>query len=658
MTPGGTHLPSWRESSPTGASYRRAAPPGFRSAVAGLVGAAFAVLAWTAPAATQEPPDSVQVPDTLAQVTDSLAQVPDSLAQVPDSLAQDTIFYNLPIVEDRIPAGFATGVWSWDRHDIMASGANTLAELFEEIPGLVVLPGGDYGTPLAMSAFGRGAGGYRIIRDGFELYPLDGGAADLQQIGLGGIQRVRLDRSPGQMVVEMWSYRYDDGRPFSLVEAGTGDLDTNLFRGIYADPTALLGSIGVGLERVDTRGPAPDEGGNRTGAWARYQYHFGDAAGIALDYRSGSSKTQVSQYAPEVSRKDVMLQASWRPFDGVVLEGMAGRSTLDREPGVEEGYTRVGGTRRQLAGRVGLSRGPLWLDGSFRHFEGGLPTRRLDVAGGISQPRWGGASGRFSTGSWQGTGLTSLAGRVWLSPLPWATLFGQYEAGEFGARAGPVADGPPPPPLRLTEGLGAGTLVSTEREALRVGGTLSRWGITLGGAALYSYEDRVSPFGLELDAGSDPVPGAHRNGYESMAVLPLRPEGLTLEGSYQWWDEEGPYLPAQIYRGSFEFHRVFLDSGNLELWGSLGVRGHDPMLTFAPGETGDTDGTDGAAQGPGVVRVPFFQSWYAHVQVRVVTVRLWLGMENMTFRRNLQAYPGRLLPYARTFFALRWDMWN
>lgn len=652
MTPGGTDLPSRRDLSPTRASHQQTVLRGPWLTVAALVAATVAFVAWTVPVAGQEPPDSAQVPDSLA------AQVPDSLAQVPDSLAQDTIFYNLPVVEDRVPASFATGVWSWDRHDIMASGANTLAELFEEIPGLVVLPGGDYGTPLAMAAFGRGAGGYRVIRDGFELYPVDGGVADLQQIGLAGIQRVRLDRSPGQMVVEMWSYRYDDGRPFSLVEAGTGDLDTNLFRGIYADPTALLGSIGVGLERVDTRGPARGEGGNRTGAWARYQYHFGEDAGIALDYRSGSSKTQVAQYAPEVSRKDVMLQASWRPFDGVVLKGMAGRSTLDREPGVEEGYTRVGGTRRQLAGRVGLARGPLWLDGSFRHFEGGLPTRRLDVAGGVSQPRWGGASGRFSTGSWQGTDITNLAGRLWLSPFPWVTLFGQYETGEFGAREGPVTDGPPPPPFRFTDGLGAGTLVLTEREALRVGGTLARWGVTLGGAALYSYEDRVSSFGLELDRGAGIVPGAHRNGYEGMAVFPLLPRGLTLEGSYQWWDEEGPYLPKQIYRGSFEFHRVFLDSGNLELWGSLGVRGHDPMLTFAPAGIDDSDGTAGAGQDPGVVRVPFFQSWYAHVQVRVVTVRLWLGMENMTFRRNLQAYPGRLLPYARTFFALRWDMWN
>lgn len=589
------------------------------------------------PAAAQDPPDSVAVADSL-------------LAQLADSVSADTIYYNLPRIRDGIPTGFATGIWSWDRHAIMASGANTLAELFEEVPGLIPLYGGDYGTPLAMSAFGRGGGGYRIVRDGFEVYAVEGGVADLQHIGLAGLNEVRLDRSSGQMVVELTSHRYDDGRPFSVVEAGTGDLDTNMFRGVYADPTALGGSVAVALERVDTRGfgPARSEGGNRTGSWARYQYHFGDRGGVALDYRSVGSQTQVSQYASNVSRKDLTLQASWRPVEGVVLQAVTGRSTLERQPGSDESYTRVGGTRRQHVARVGYRRGGAWMDGSYRLFEGGLPTRRFDAAGGFTSTRWGGLAARWARGSWRGQGTGQLGARAWLHPIPWMTLFGHYETGEYGFRDGPVADGPPPPPFADDGGV-PGVAIVSDREGLRVGGMLSRWGVSLGGAALYAYSNEVSPLGIELDQGAPNVPGVHRNGYESMAVLPLPMEGLTLEGSYQWWDEEGPYLPDQIYRGSFEFHRVFLVTGNLELWASLGVRGHDPMLTFAP-----ASGTDEA----GIERVPFFQSWYAHAQVRVVTVRLWLGMENMTFRRNLQTHPGRKLPFARTFFALRWDMWN
>jgi len=607
-----------------------------------------------APVGGQEPPDTVQVDDTAAvadsaAVVDSAAMADSLAAQLADSISADTIFYNLPLIRDDIPSGFATGVWTWDRHQIMASGANTLAELFEEIPGLVPLYGGDYGTPLSMSAFGRGGPAYRIIRDGFELYPLNGGVVDLQHVGLAGVHRVRLDRSSGQMLVELWSLRHDAGRPFSVVEAGTGDLDTNMFRGVYADPTALGGSIAVGLERVDTRGlgAARDEGGNRTGSWARYQYHFGDRAGVALQYRKVGSQTQVVQYSPDVSRTDLTLQASWRPWEGVTLQAATGRSSLDREPTVDEAFSRVGGSRRQHVGRIGLERGSFWLDGSFRSFEGGLPTRRFDVAGGAKSARWGGVSARLGTGSWWGRRATSAGARLWVRPVASLALFGQYETGEFGGRQGPVRDGPPPPPF-LDDGV-PGKVVIQERDGLRLGGVVSRWGITLGVATLYAYSDLVSPLGIELDADAPSALGVHRRGYESMAVLPMPLDGLTLEGSYQWWNEEGPYLPDQIYRGSFEFHRVFMESGNLEVWGSLGVRGHDPMLTFvSPTEE----------EAATISRVPFFQSWYAHMQVRVVTVRLWIGMENMTFRRNLQSYPDRKLPFARTFFALRWDMWN
>ena len=105
-----------------------------------------------------------------------------------------------------------------------------------------------------------------------------------------------------------------------------------------------------------------------------------------------------------------------------------------------------------------------------------------------------------------------------------------------------------------------------------------------------------------------------------------------------------------MYRGSFEFHRVYKESENLELWWSLGVRGHDPMSVFV---------ADDGEGGPGGLQtVPFYQSWYGRIQVRVVTLRLFLGWENFTLRRDLQNFPGRKLPFARSFFGLRWDMWS
>lgn len=601
---------------------------------------------------SQEPPDSVVIADSLAvqgSLSPDALTVADSLAET-DSLSADTIYYNLPRPRGGEVASFATGVWEWDRHDIMADGANTLAELFQRLPGVIALLGGDYGTPASVSAFGRGGGGYRILRDGLEVYAAEGSVPNLQLVGLAGVARVRLDRSMGQMLIEMWSHEYDDGRPFSVVEAGTGDLDTNLFRGIYADPTALGGSVAVGLERMDTRGRERDgtEGGNRTGSWARYQFHAGNRFGLALDYRSLSSRTKVSEFTPTAERSDVSLRAAFEALDGVTLSAFAGRTRYGVDAPADSSLF-VGGSRSQLGGTLGVDRGPLWLHSSYRSFEGGLPSRRFDARGGLSFERWGGVSGQWSSTSWNDRNASNFGARVWLSPFSFSTLFASYETGTYGSRTEVLSEGGGTPPLSPDRPFLQGPEGVVDRTGARAGLTLARWGVTLGGAALYSHADQVLPLGLELDDQSLGVVGVHRNGYEGTAVLPTFMEGLTLEGSYQYWDEDGPYQPAQIYRGSFEFHRVFLESGNLELWGSLGVRGHDPMTVFV---------ADDMSEAGGLAQIPFYQSWYWQAQVRVVTVRLWFGMDNFTFRRNLQTYPDRLLPFGRTFFALRWDLWN
>ncbi len=605
------------------------------------------------PVDAQEPPDSLQLPDSLTAVdsltADSLAVDSLGVDQEADSVSADTIFYNMPSVRDGLLAGFATGIWEWDRHLIMASGANTVAELFEEVPGLITLLAGDFGTPAAVTAFGQGGAGYRVIRDGFELFPLDGGVPDLQRIGLAGITRVRLDRSLGQMRIELWSHEYVDGRPFSVVEAGTGDLDTNMFRGVYADPRALGGSIAVGMERIDTRGRGPtrDEGGNRTGSWLRYQVHLRDRAAIGVEYRRMGTQTKVPILTPSASRSDVVVKAGWNVLEGVTLEGFTGTSSSDADVG--EGIAPVGGKRRQYGSRLGLDFGGLWANGAIRLFQGDLPANLLDASGGFTSDRWGGAAVRVGRSSWNDVSTSNMAGRGWLTPIPGVTLFGAYEAGTFGSRDGPVADAPPPIPRIGPVGVVPGTEAITDRTTFRAGALVSRWGVTLGGATLYTDSDLALPLGTELSTGSTVVAGAARTGFEGTAVLPTMWEGMTLQGSYQAWSEPGPYLPGRIYRGSFEFHSIRHDTGNLEFWGSLGVRGHDPMDVFVP--------VDGLGGGP-LAGVPFYQSWYFRVQVRIVTVRLYLGMDNISFRRQLQNYPDRLLPYGRSFFALRWDLWN
>ena len=603
--------------------------------------------AW--PAAAQILPDSAALPgtaDTLTVAADSLAQ------EAQDSLPADTIFYNLPALESGVPSGFATGVWVWDREAILVSAASTLAELVTDVPGVIGLFGGDYGTPIGLTAFGSGAGGVRLIRDGFEVTPLAGGIADLQRIGLGGVVSVRLERRGGELLIELTSYRYDDGRPFSLVEAGTGQLDTNLFRGTYADPTALGGSIALALERVDARGFGEDEGGNRTGSWFRYQLHSTDRAGLALDYRSMSSKTEVSDYATSVRRTDLTLRGRLEIVEGLVAEVYTGKSSHEVNDS-REAYDFEGGSRDQHGVRIAARRDGLWARGALRlHSYDDLPAHRIEGSGGFTGTRLG-AYGNVSKGAWNGTSVVGFGLGGWLGPVSGVTLFGSWDGGSYAGRSGPPLDelpAPGLPPLSLPTAPPGPVQLVSERSLLRAGASGSLFGVSLAAAGLRADADVHMPLGLELDRGAPTVLGEERFGVEGWASLPMPLEGLRLEGSYQRWDSDGPYLPKNIYRGAFVFHRVYLESGNFELWWSIGVRGHDPMSVFvAP---------DGAGGAGSLDQVPFYQNWYGQIQARIITVRLFLSWENLAVRRNLQNYPGRLLPPTRSFFGLRWDMWN
>jgi hypothetical protein len=124
-------------------------------------------------------------------------------------------------------------------------------------------------------------------------------------------------------------------------------------------------------------------------------------------------------------------------------------------------------------------------------------------------------------------------------------------------------------------------------------------------------------------------------------------DGFQLEGSLERWDEEGILRPAQIYRGGLTFHDVFYPTGNLEITAGAVVEGRDPMLLPIP---------DAVTGGP--VRVPFYQSWNAHLQIRVVTVRVFIRWDNLFLRPENQDLPGRLLPRTRAMYGVRWTLNN
>jgi hypothetical protein len=148
-------------------------------------------------------------------------------------------------------------------------------------------------------------------------------------------------------------------------------------------------------------------------------------------------------------------------------------------------------------------------------------------------------------------------------------------------------------------------------------------------------------------------------------------------GSYQWWDQADKvgtsatdsveaepvseeripwrYLPTQNYQASLSFHDTFYPTGNLEIWFDLGVSGREAMtVPFLESVEGGVE--EETRYVP--TQVPFYQSWFARIQVKVVMVRVFFMWENITVRQRNQDFPGRILPYSRSLYGVRWTMWN
>jgi hypothetical protein len=638
------------------------------------------------------------IPDTIPVRRDSLRLMgldPDSMAAADllgDSIPADTLpAVELPPLPTVVPVGFETGVWEWDRDAILAARATTLAELVAEVPGTVLLRGGDYGAPVSVSAFGVGGDRIRVFRDGLELLPLEGSTPDLARVGLGGLQSVRVVRSVGELRIEVESMYADGGRPYTLIEAGTGDLSTNLFRGTYVHPQALGGVLALAMDRVDTSGPAGQEPGSSTGGWVRFARGIGSRGVFLADYSGRSSSREGTPYTPtSASRTDWSLRTRWDLSRGLVGDLFYSSSAL----ATKEGGFEFEAAERTRMGAL-LTYDSEWVKGLGRiqKISGeGLPeTSAFFEVSGVLEGL-GGAAGEMEWEDWGGEAVSRTRVRAWTAERWGLSFFAERGSGKSGLPYLPdvlpdtLDGGGEEPPADSLPPVLPGPRFS-ENEGTRIGLSYRWRGISLAGARLSVVADSLFLLGLPQDRSGTTVdgsflpsatlPGGTRKGFEVSGRVPLYPSGWALVGSYQWWDQADKvwtpatdsveaepvsedripwrYLPTQNYRASLSFHDTFYPTGNLEIWFDLGVSGREAMtVPFLESVEGGVE--EETRYVP--TQVPFYQSWFARIQIKVVMVRVFFMWENFTVRQRNQDFPGRILPNSRSLYGVRWTMWN
>ena len=590
--------------------------------------------------------DSVGREELLLTEADSSEVLADSVRVAPRVL---------PAIAPDLRPSYGLGSWCWDRAALLSTRAVTLAELVSLVPGVIALKGGDYGTPVTVSGFGGGGGRVHVLWDGFEWMPLDGAVPDLSRIGLAGLDEVRVERHPGELRIALRTSEPTNPEPSSLVHVGTGDLGTNVLRGVFIHPNAFRGAFTFALDRVETRGPGLDAAGSLSGFALRYGINTGDRGGIVAEMKRFAPRTDVADLSAGLTRNDWNVRARWRLTKGLVGEGYWGASSLSGGP-EELIYGGLDTRRTQLGVRTKYTVGSLWALGSARRFTGrGVPSENYELAGGGTHTSGATLDGSLRVERWAGESAASWRVRIETAPVRGFSLFAAYEDGRTGApyvseyeaylrslRLGPpVAANPTEEPRPRF----------TERTGIRAGGSFSWRGFDVSGAWLSVKADSLRPLGLALDPDGITLEGGDRTGFEATARIPLPVSGFELEGAVQAWDQGLAYLPRRLWDGALTYHGIFKESQNLELWGSLGVT-HRDLMSIGILEPG------GNPLVPDLVEMPLSEEWYFNIQVRIVTLNLFIRWENLTGKSDNIDFPNRTQARIRTIYGVRWIMNN
>ncbi len=552
--------------------------------------------------------------------------------QAADSVAADTLpVPTFPIFPE--PATQEAGVAaSWELPDLLANGALSFADLLEFTPSLVPVRAGFMEGPQAAVFAGRGAAGLQVDLDGYRWVPLAGGPLDLHLLSLVELQRVQLNREPGGYRVSATSYRNERRDPYSRIEAGTGDADTNLLRAFLSSRIARA-AIGFGYDRVDTRGRAELGEAERDVVWASLAHPLPWDLWGQLEYRSSSSARQAF---PSQDRSDLILRVRRDFGDGWHADLVAGAASFKQDS------VRTPNTRAAIPAP-----------------EPNVSAKQLALRAARVSERW---RAQLALRGWDGEGVPRFAPEAALElQVGPASLYasGRYAYWkDFHSAAGYAG-------LNLQLPLGLRLLAEVEEGDRGLFGRLPRrrlsftrwtagaelrlWGWRVGGRAGRWRADPSPALGPPVDS-LIALPGGTAGVLEVWASGPvLKLFGGTLEalGRYQTRDAvRFLYWPEEDWSAGGRYHVLALgEQLEVRLEAIGGIRG--AMLVQ------DLLFDTGLLSSSGQL------NWFrAEAVVRVKDVHIFYNYEFFDASPSTADVPGLVLPTARAHFGVKWAFWN
>ena len=357
-------------------------------------------------------PDSIRV-DSTPRSTVPGGAVP---IKVPP---RDTI--KAPLSRSESPVlGDIGPEYRWTRDELFASGALTLLDLLDRVPGITGYRAGWIGVPMEAAYLGD-VGRTRVFLDGLELDPLDPrtqGVAELSRIPLWTLEEVAIERDAAEVRIHLRTWRVERTTANTRTDVYTGDEETNLYRGFYGKRYPHGEALQLAAQQYSTKA-------SRLG---------GDADALDLFARVGWARRRWSA--------DALLQRAHRSSDSrgrtVIAPSLAGLDARYTEAYVRAGYgdTSLGPWLQVVASSLAFSESSTQVTASGLGSTG-TPLDSADSSGSRAQYLVsGGASlgpvrasatyrARVFNGEHSGTPSARLALATRLLAV---SLFGEYRA--------------------------------------------------------------------------------------------------------------------------------------------------------------------------------------------------------------------------------------
>ena len=297
--------------------------------------------------------------------------IDDTLAS--DSLAADTVDYTARYLQAqeqqdvRVPVLGRAGLPGprpaltrivFTRDSIDWASAATVGDLLSQVPGVYLWRGGFIGRPEPVNFQGRGATSAEYVLDGVPYIAagVDSVAVDPALFSLSFLDRVEVERLPGQLRVELFTRRHDRLAPRSRIGIGRGDRD-------FARYEADLGrrfESGLGFELAGDYLSSPTASGSsstysNTQIWGQGGYIPSSKFGIQyqLVHSAPNRRAFTTDLDPadtigtgfKATRTDAQFRMSLRSRDdgtGPGLDLIYARSAWDGH-GIEQQINQVGG---------------------------------------------------------------------------------------------------------------------------------------------------------------------------------------------------------------------------------------------------------------------------------------------------------------------------